>query len=49
MSQFEYSVGLAAPKTREDIAALAKAYMEKRAAEELKQQQESQDAMNGES
>ena len=49
MSQHEYTVGLATPRTSEEILALAKEYMEKNAKEEkLHPPQDFRDTANGE-
>lgn len=49
MSQHEYTVGLARPRAPEEILALAKEYMEKKAEQEkLHPSQDFRDTANGE-
>jgi len=49
MSQHEYTVGLATPRTPEEILALAKEYMEKKAEQEkLHPPADFRDSSNGE-
>lgn len=48
MSQHEYTVGLAAPRTKEEILALAKEYLEKKAKEIKHPPHDFRDTSNGE-
>jgi hypothetical protein len=48
MSQHEYTVGLATPRTPEEILALAKEYMEKKRLAEMHPPTQFRDTSNGE-
>jgi hypothetical protein len=48
MSQYEYTVGLATPRTPEEILALAKELLEKKRLAEMHPPQQFRDRSNGE-